>query len=81
MIDWIILDPNVSIWIPGTCEDVHLHSQRDSADGIKHHDIGNCCELSKWPLNFITGVFIRERESFNPRIRVPESYSTKKAKQ
>ena len=41
----------------------------------------NCCELSKWPLNFITGVSIRERENFNPKIRVPEPYGTRKAKQ
>lgn len=40
MIDWIISYPNVSIWIPGKCEDVHLHSQRDSADDIKHCEIG-----------------------------------------
>lgn len=63
MIDWIILDPNVSIWIPGTFEDVHLHSQRDSADGIKHHEIGKLLwTIQVAPKFYFRCLYKRERE-------------------
>lgn len=63
MIGWIISHPNVSVWITGMCEDVHLHSQRDSADGIKYHEIGKLLWIIQvGPLNFITSVSIRQRD-------------------
>ena len=61
MIGWIISHPNVSIWIPGTCEDIHLHSQRDSTDGIQYHEIGKLLWIIQVG-HYIFVVYKTERE-------------------
>ena len=52
----------VHVLVPGNCEYVLLHSQRDFADMIKYLEVGRYFALFRWP-KIITWLF-KSKEPF-----------------